>query len=211
MPISVCPNAEVILLLLLRYGNEPIDVYLDTKNHDNISINDMLNNDTSTNRQKSCLSKCRQVLLNYTKDGDDDDRYTSLNVSKTPQSNKNKSDNTTSNTTSSYKTRSRNRNKKTANDNKDTTTTNISLDFTPDINNNSSSNSISITSIGKAMTMSDILTDTKNDTTTINGSNSNTPIASSPLFRTAILYSKKKKYTSSSNSTFLVESDDDDD
>ena len=52
MPVSVCPNAELILRLLLRYSNGPIDAYLNTKNHNNISINDMLNNDTNSNRQK---------------------------------------------------------------------------------------------------------------------------------------------------------------
>ena len=65
------------------------------------------------------------------------------------------------------------------------------------------------------MTMSDILTDTKIDIKSNHRnsiSNINTPVASSPLFRTAILYSKNKRYTNTSNDnhgTFLVESDED--
>ena len=91
--------------------------------------------------------------------------------------------------------------------NNDITTGNITLEFTPDTNISNSSNtnnSINMQSIGKGITMSDILSDTKNDNKI---SSNNTPIAS-PLFRTAIMYSKNKNITNN-NSTFLVESDDD--
>jgi len=205
MPVSVCPNAELILRLLLRYSNGPIDAYLNTKNHNNISINDMFNNDTNGNRQKSssCLSKCHQFLLNYVKDNDDNNSISSMiDLSKTPQSKKKNND-----TSTNYKNRSRNKNKKNINDDDDVTAANITLEFTPDINTNSNSiNSINIQSIGKGMTMSDILSDTKINN---NSSTTSTPIAASPLFRTAIMYSKNKKYTSSNASTFLVESDED--
>ena len=204
MPVSVCPNAELILRLLLRYSKGPIDAYLNTKNHNNVSINDMFNNDTNSNKHKSCLSKCQQFLLNYIKDNDDNNSISSsFDLSKTPQSNKK-----INNTSSNYKNRSRNKNKKNINDDDDITAGNITLEFTPDTNINSNNNSINIQSIGKGMTMSDILSDTKINNN-INNSTTSTPIAASPLFRTAIMYSKNKKYTSSNTSTFLVESDED--